>query len=42
MTQFIPFEALRIHVSPECRELLEEIGSFHLEERGPVSMKVGR
>ncbi|KAK3709909.1 hypothetical protein QZH41_020028, partial [Actinostola sp. cb2023] len=31
--------ALRIHVSPECREVLNELGGYHLHERGPVTMK---
>lgn len=34
------FPALRIHVSPECKEILDELGGYHLEERGEVSMKV--
>lgn len=33
--------ALRIHLSPECKAALDLIGGFHLEERGPVSIKVG-
>lgn len=31
--------ALCIHVSPECREVLEQLGGYHLEERGEVEMK---
>lgn len=31
--------ALRIHVSPECKEVLCELGGYHLVERGPVTMK---
>jgi len=31
--------ALRIHVSPECRNVLLQLGGYHLIERGPVSMK---
>ncbi|KAK6181613.1 hypothetical protein SNE40_009435 [Patella caerulea] len=31
--------ALRIHVSPECKGVLDELGGFHLESRGEVSMK---
>ncbi|KAJ8033679.1 Speract receptor [Holothuria leucospilota] len=31
--------ALKIHVSPECAEVLREIGGFELEERGLVAMK---
>ncbi|KAL0868345.1 hypothetical protein ABMA27_007864 [Loxostege sticticalis] len=32
-------EALKIHVSPDTRELLETFGTFHLECRGEVAMK---
>ena len=32
--------ALRVHVSPECKEVLDELGGYCLDERGPVSMKV--
>ncbi|XP_022107162.1 speract receptor-like [Acanthaster planci] len=31
--------ALKIHVSPECRQVLEEIGGYELVERGLVAMK---
>ncbi|XP_065051020.1 atrial natriuretic peptide receptor 1-like [Rhopilema esculentum] len=31
--------ALRIHVSPYCRDVLLQLGGYHLVERGPVSMK---
>ncbi|XP_020632212.1 atrial natriuretic peptide receptor 2-like [Orbicella faveolata] len=31
--------ALCIHVSPECREVLEQLGGYILEERGFVEMK---
>ncbi|XP_045210469.2 atrial natriuretic peptide receptor 1-like isoform X2 [Mercenaria mercenaria] len=31
--------ALRIHVSPECKALLEELDGFHFECRGLVEMK---
>jgi len=31
--------ALRIHVSPECRAFLDELGGYNLVERGPVTMK---
>lgn len=31
--------ALRIHVSPECCRVLNELGGYHLVERGPVAMK---
>ena len=36
----IHFTALRIHVSPECKAVLDKLGGFHLEERGPVTLKV--
>ena len=32
--------ALRIHVSPECRDMLEDLGGYNLESRGEVTMKV--
>ena len=32
--------ALRIHVSSHCKSLLDNIGGYHLEERGWTSMKV--
>ena len=31
--------ALRVHVSPECKTILDELPGYHLEERGPVQMK---
>ncbi|CAH3132089.1 unnamed protein product [Porites lobata] len=31
--------ALRIHVSPECKAVLDTLGGFHLKERGPVTLK---
>ncbi|XP_065654311.1 atrial natriuretic peptide receptor 1 isoform X3 [Hydra vulgaris] len=31
--------ALRVHVSPECLRILNELGGFDLIERGPVEMK---
>ena len=34
------FLALRIHVSPECKAVLDTLGGYDLEERGPVTMKV--
>ena len=34
--------ALCIHVSPECKEVLDQLGGYHLEERGEVEMKVGK
>lgn len=35
----IPFPALKIHCSSETKRLLDELGGFHLVERGVVSMK---
>ena len=35
-----PLLALRIHVSPDTKKVLEEFGTFDLELRGPVEMKV--
>ena len=32
--------ALRIHVSPECKKLLDQLCGYQLVERGPVTMKV--
>ncbi|XP_038056003.1 uncharacterized protein LOC119727994 [Patiria miniata] len=32
--------ALKIHVSPECRQVLEELGGYNLVERGLIAMKV--
>ena len=34
--------ALRIHVSPECKAVLETLGGFYLKERGPVTLKVDK
>ncbi|ESO93567.1 hypothetical protein LOTGIDRAFT_119302, partial [Lottia gigantea] len=31
--------ALRIHVSPECKMVLDQLGGYQLEERGYVEMK---
>jgi len=31
--------ALRVHVSPECKKLLDQLGDYDLEDRGPVPMK---
>ncbi|XP_022796077.1 atrial natriuretic peptide receptor 1-like [Stylophora pistillata] len=31
--------ALRVHVSPECKEVLDKLGGYVLEERGFVEMK---
>ncbi|KAJ7340078.1 hypothetical protein OS493_002802 [Desmophyllum pertusum] len=33
--------ALRVHVSPECKEVLDKLGGYIVEERGFVDMKVG-
>ena len=37
---FPPLSALRVHVSPECKSVLDEIGGYKTEERGNVTMKV--
>ena len=37
----ISIPALRIHVSPECRAILEELDGFYFEYRGKIEMKVG-
>ena len=31
--------ALRVHVSPECKTLLDQLGSYELFDRGQVQMK---
>ncbi|KAJ7340079.1 hypothetical protein OS493_002803 [Desmophyllum pertusum] len=31
--------ALRVHVSPECKEVLDQLGGYIVEERGFVDMK---
>lgn len=31
--------ALRVHVSPECKNVLDTLEGYELEERGPVEMK---
>ena len=31
--------ALRVHVSPECKELLDQLQGYQLLDRGPTSMK---
>ena len=33
-------KALRIHISPETKEALNKHGTFDIELRGPVEMKV--
>lgn len=35
------FVALKIHVSPQTKALLDSFGTFRLELRGDVEMKVG-
>lgn len=42
LINFLFFSALRIHVSPECKEILDELGGYHLENRGEVEMKVNQ
>ena len=32
--------ALRVHVSPECKNVLVDLGGYHFEERGLIAMKV--
>ncbi|RWS18293.1 Atrial natriuretic peptide receptor 1-like protein, partial [Leptotrombidium deliense] len=32
-------EALKIHISEECRAYLDKLGGYHIEERGVVEMK---
>lgn len=34
------FAALKIHVSPQTKEVLETFGTFDLELRGEIEMKV--
>lgn len=31
--------ALRVHVSPECKTMLDELGGYQLIDRGPTNMK---
>ena len=31
--------ALRVHVSPECKALLDQLGGYKLIDRGPTNMK---
>jgi hypothetical protein len=33
--------ALRIHISGECKSLLDQLGGFTIDNRGLVAMKVG-
>ena len=37
----IYFAALQIHCSAQCKDLLEALGGYTLQERGLVPMKVG-
>ncbi|XP_030836412.1 speract receptor-like [Strongylocentrotus purpuratus] len=39
LTWVILFTALRIHVSPWCKEVLDKLGGYELEDRGLVPMK---
>lgn len=32
-------EALKIHISPQCKELLDKLGGYVTEERGLIEMK---
>jgi hypothetical protein len=32
-------EPLKIHISPQCRDALDKIGGYVMEERGLVQMK---
>ena len=34
------FSALKIHVSAECKAVLENLGGYQIEARGYVNMKV--
>ena len=36
----IYFPALKIHCSKECRDILNLLGGYKIEDRGLVSMKV--
>lgn len=37
---FFPFAALKIHVSPKTKEILDTFGTFELVCRGEVTLKV--
>lgn len=37
---FLYYLALRIHVSPECKQILDELSGFYFERRGSVTLKV--
>ena len=32
--------ALRVHVSPDTKKILDTLGGYRLVERGPITMKV--
>ena len=32
--------ALKVHCSKQCKEILDRLGGYHLQERGLVEMKV--
>jgi hypothetical protein len=36
------FAALRVHISPDTKVILDQLGGYKLVERGPITMKVGR
>lgn len=35
------FAALKIHISPQCKEYLDKLGGYTTIDRGLVKMKVG-
>lgn len=37
---FLSISAMRIHCSRQCKELLDKLGGFDIEERGLVELKV--
>ena len=36
----LTLSALKIHCSPQCKEVLDQLGGYYVEERGLVAMKV--
>ena len=32
--------ALKIHISQECKDILDKLGGYKLESRGPITLKV--
>ncbi len=32
--------ALRVHISPDTKVILDQLGGYKLVERGPITMKV--